>query len=74
MIDNSARRSSDNDHQLIMKLLEHPETQTPLTLDRKGIRYVHDGISYRDNHIEFRLPIAYQQFFGLAVQALANDN
>ncbi|MCX7115860.1 MAG: hypothetical protein NTW08_08155 [Gammaproteobacteria bacterium] len=74
MIDNSARRSSDCDHQLIAKLLKHPETNKPLMLSRKGIRYVHEDVSYHDHHIEFRLPTVYRRYFQLITQAHDDHN
>ncbi|MCX7114871.1 MAG: hypothetical protein NTW08_03020 [Gammaproteobacteria bacterium] len=74
MIDNSARRSSDCDHQLIAQLIKHPETNKPLTLSRKGIRYVREDISYHDHRIEFRLPTVYRRYFQLIAQALVDDN
>ncbi|MCX7116048.1 MAG: hypothetical protein NTW08_09105 [Gammaproteobacteria bacterium] len=74
MIDNSARRSSDKDHQLIEKLLKHPETNKPLTLSRKGIRYVHEDVSYHDHRIEFRLPTVYRRYFPLITQGSADHN
>ncbi len=74
MIDNSARRSSDCDHQLIQQLLKHPETQTPLTLSRKGIQYIHENISYHDHRIEFRLLTVYRRYFQLIHQAGVDKN
>ncbi len=58
MEDNSSRRSSDEEHQLIKRLL-HRE------LHREGIRYQQDAIDYRDNCTSFRLINAYRTYLRL---------
>ena len=64
MEDNSSRRSSDEEHQLIKRIFNHE-------LHREGILYLQDGIDYHDSRTSFRLINAYRtclrlyQEFGL---------
>jgi hypothetical protein len=54
MENNSGRRSSDVEHQLIANLLQ-------CQLQRQGIRYEQNGIRYRDSHSAFNLINAYRK-------------
>ncbi len=53
MENNSSRRSSNTEHQLI-------ETMLQCKLHREGIEYEQDGIRYRDSRTSFRLINAYR--------------
>ncbi len=53
MENNSSRRSSNTEHQLI-------ETMLQCKLHRDGIEYEQDGIRYRDSRTSFRLINAYR--------------
>ena len=54
MENNSSRRSSNAEHELIAHTMQHQ-------LSRKGIQYVHKGIHYCDSRMEFRLVHAYRK-------------
>jgi hypothetical protein len=54
MENNSSRRSSNAEHELIAHTMQHQ-------LSRKGIQYVHKGIHYCDSRMEFRLINAYRK-------------
>lgn len=62
MENNSSRRSSNIEHQLIEKLLK-------CTLHRQGIEYEHRGVRYRDSHSSFNLLNAYRKSMRLYEEA-----
>ncbi len=65
MENNSSRRSSNTEHQLI-------ETMLQCKLHRDGIEYEQDGIRYRDSRTSFRLINAYRTCFRLYEEATVN--
>ena len=68
MPDNSSRRSSDDEHRLIRRVLQ-------CTLVRKGIRYEDNGIRYRDSQASFNNLInAYRICISLCAKAVQGNN
>ncbi len=65
MENNSSRRSSNTEHQLI-------ETMLQCKLHRDGIEYEQDGIRYRDSRTPFRLINAYRTYLRLHGEARVN--
>ncbi len=65
MENNSSRRSSNTEHQLI-------ETMLQCKLHRDGIEYEQDGIAYRDSCTSFRLINAYRTCIRLYEEAQDN--
>jgi hypothetical protein len=65
MENNSARCSSNKEHELITKILQ-------CTLYRTGVKYEQNGILYRNSHSSFELINAYRKFISLHEQA--NDS
>ncbi len=65
MENNSSRRSSNTEHQLI-------ETMLQCKLHRDGIEYEQDGIVYRDSRTSFRLINAYRTCIRLYEEAKKN--
>jgi hypothetical protein len=59
---NSARRSSDREHQLITQLFQR-------TLHRQGLHYQHHGVRYQDSCTAFRLINAYRTCIRLYEEA-----
>ncbi len=66
MENNSGRRSSHEEHQLIEKLLGY-------TLQRQGIEYEHQGKRYRDSVSPFNLINAYRTWARLYEEAERNN-
>ncbi len=66
MENNSSRRSSNTEHQLI-------ETMLQCKLHRDGIEYKQDGIRYRDSRTSFRLINAYRTCIRLTCEAKNDD-
>lgn len=66
MENNSGRRSSDAEHQLIKKLMQ-------IQLHRQGIHYEHQGIRYRDSCTAFNLIHAYRKSIRLYDEAEQNN-
>jgi hypothetical protein len=62
MEQNSARRTSDLDHQLINRLFSH-------MLHRQGIRYQYNKVQYRDSRTPFNLINAYRTSIRLYSEA-----
>lgn len=67
MENNSGRRSSIKEHQLIAKVFG-------LTLVQKGILYEHHGIKYRDYRTPFNIINAYRKCVRLYLEAENNNN
>ena len=65
MENNSGRRSSNNEHQLIAKTMQ-------CTLIRQGIEYEQNGIVYRDSQSGFQLINAYRTCIRLYEEAELN--
>lgn len=62
----TARRSSDQEHELFSALFINALTNEPITVVRQGIHYQQDGIAYTDTHYDFnRLENAYLKFIEL---------
>ncbi len=56
----TARRSSNQEHELIATIMLHHRSQMPVHLHREGIHYQQDGIDYIDTHYDFnRIVNAY---------------
>ena len=66
MENNSSRRSSNAEHELIKTMLH-------CTLHRDGIEYEQDGIAYRDSRTLFRLITAYRTCIRLKEEAEDNS-
>ncbi|HAT9776951.1 TPA: hypothetical protein JBD69_13170, partial [Legionella pneumophila subsp. pneumophila] len=66
MENNSSRRSSDAEHQLIAKLF-------PCQLHRQGVHYEHHGVSYQDSRTSFNLINAYRKNIRLYDEAAQNN-
>ncbi len=66
MENNSSRRSSNTEHQLIETMLQYK-------LHRDGIEYEQDGIRYRDSRTSFRLINAYRTCFRLCEEVEAEE-
>lgn len=65
MENNSGRRSSDKEHQLITKILN-------ISLTRKGVIYKDNSILYRDNRTPFNLVNVYRKYIRLYEEAYIN--
>ncbi len=66
MENNSGRRSSNVEHQLIAKMLQ-------CTLHRKGVQYEQNGVLYRDSRTGFNLINRYRTCIRLNEEAIHND-
>lgn len=62
MEQNSGRRSSDAEHQLIQQIMQ-------ITLHREGIRYEQEGVRFQDSRTEFRLINKYRACMRLCDEA-----
>lgn len=63
---NSAKRSSNQEHQLIQTLMRNSATNKAIRLVRQGIRYTRDGIEFCDTHYDFnRMYNVYRKCFRL---------
>ncbi len=67
MEDNSSRRSSDKEHQLIESIFKHK-------LHRDGILYEQDGIRYRDSRTSFPVVNVYRKSLRLYQEAEINTD
>lgn len=58
----SARRSSNNEHQLIETLMHIAQTKKAIQIVREGIKYTQNGVDYCDTHYDFnRIYNAYRK-------------